>query len=433
MITIDHFTSLTDNEIIERAIAARDADGIVVIPPRESAIEPERSWWLLDRAILIPENTTILLQNCRIKLSDRCRDNFFRTANCGIGIPDPAPIRNVHLKGEGFCILEGADHPRATGDGGKLLADPCPYLPEDLCRYAPWVSPERKAAGKPDWHDMHDHSFGTDANAAGESHYGDWRGIGVLFANVTDFSIENLHIVDSHGWGISLEACSEGFIRGIDFSACMSVEVDGMLQNTENQDGIDLRNGCHHIIVSDITGHTGDDVVALTAIVPDHYDYMPGGSLCTTHVMPNNWDTRDRDIHHITIRNVAAASQLCWVVRLLPCNTHIHHVTIENILDTAPNNAPSRGAGKGCILLGEGDSAYGKNLPDSLSDISVSHVLCHRSNVIDLPGYLTNSTLSNITNRGADGTILRHHRENALQNVKTDGLFCKGHQPFAKF
>ena len=46
-----------------------ELSGIVVIPPRESGIEPERTYWRIDRAILIPENTTVVLQNCKIKLS----------------------------------------------------------------------------------------------------------------------------------------------------------------------------------------------------------------------------------------------------------------------------------------------------------------------------------------------------------------------------
>ena len=122
----------TDNEILESLIANRGEDGVVYIPARESDVEPERNWWLLDRAILIPENTTVILQNCKIKLSDRCRDNFFRSANCGIGIENPERIRNIHLKGEGLCILEGADHPRGTGDGSKIINHPAPYLPADI-------------------------------------------------------------------------------------------------------------------------------------------------------------------------------------------------------------------------------------------------------------------------------------------------------------
>ena len=111
MRTVNDFAGKTDNERIEEAIRNRHGD-IVVIPPRVSDIEPERDWWLLDRAILLPENTTVLLQNCRIKLSDKCRDNFFRSANCGLGIENPQPIGNIHIRGVGDCVLEGADHPR---------------------------------------------------------------------------------------------------------------------------------------------------------------------------------------------------------------------------------------------------------------------------------------------------------------------------------
>ena len=140
MINVNDYICPTDSETIERAMAARTADGIVVIPPRVSDIEPERSCWLIDRAILIPENTTVVLQNCKIKLSDRCRDNFFRSANCGMGIEFPEVIHNIHIRGEGLCVLEGADHPRAVGDGSKLLHNPCPHRAEDIIAIdADWV------------------------------------------------------------------------------------------------------------------------------------------------------------------------------------------------------------------------------------------------------------------------------------------------------
>ena len=76
------------------------------------------------------------MRNCKIKLSDKCRDNFFRTANCGMGIDEPEKIKNVHVIGEGRAILEGADHPRASGDGSKILANPCPFEEEDVLKYA---------------------------------------------------------------------------------------------------------------------------------------------------------------------------------------------------------------------------------------------------------------------------------------------------------
>ena len=69
MKTANDYQGLTDNERIEAAIREREGN-IVIIPQRKSNIEPERTWWLLDRAILLPSDTTVILENCRIKLSD---------------------------------------------------------------------------------------------------------------------------------------------------------------------------------------------------------------------------------------------------------------------------------------------------------------------------------------------------------------------------
>lgn len=418
MVNANDFHGATDSETLELAIRSRTPDGVVVVPPRVSADEPERTTWLIDRAVLIPENTTIVLQNCRIKLSDRCRDNFFRTANCGFGFPDPAPIRNVHIRGEGTPVLEGADRPRASGDSSKRLHDPCPHRPEDIVAIdADWVPEDRKKTGKLDFWDIHNHSFGTDAGKPGESQFGDWRGIGILFANARDFSIENLRIVESHGWGISLEACSYGRIERIDFDARMSKEIDGMLMNMENQDGIDIRNGCHHILISDITGETGDDVIALTAIVPDRETYRPGGSLRSTHVMPNDWTKRERDIHDIIIRNVTAFSYLCWLLRLLPANTRIYNVVIDGLIDSRPAGHPNGGT----LLLGDG-GGYGANHPESMAGITISNVIANSSTAITLAGFLKDSVISNVVNRNPEAPVLRVVRENGMENVVTSGL-----------
>ena len=142
MINVNDYKGKTDSETIENALRHKHPDGIILIPPRESDIEPERKYWLIDRAILLDENTTVVLRNCKIKLSDKCRDNFFRSANCGFGLPDPKEMKNIHIRGEGFCVLEGAEHPRATGDGGKILLNPCPHFPEDICAVRPEYVPE---------------------------------------------------------------------------------------------------------------------------------------------------------------------------------------------------------------------------------------------------------------------------------------------------
>lgn len=405
MVYVNDFISNNDNDTIQAAIENRGADGIVVINPRSFKTEPERDYWLLDRAILLPENTTVILQNCTIKLSDKCRDNFFRSANCGMGIEFPERLKNIHIRGEGSCTLLGADHPRATGDGSKILANPCPYDTDEIKKLGKWA-PEQ-------WHD---YSYGTDADKTNESQYGDWRGIGILLANVEHFSIENLRIVDSHGWGISLEECANGRVTRIEFDARMNKIIDGLRSNMENQDGIDLRNGCHHIIISDITGCTGDDIVALTAVCSDKY--YPGGSLCNTHVMHNDWTRRERDIHDIVIRNVVGYSCHCCMVRLLPIYSSIYNVVIDGIIDSAPAGQPN-----GCaLLLGELDGIYGKNLPDSMRNIMISNVSSGGMHAINIAGYLTDSVITNVIYRGNLYEGIKYGRPDCAKNVSVSNF-----------
>lgn len=415
MVNVNDFLFGSDNEAFEKAIASKTADGIVVVPPRKAGADSERSYWLLDRAILLPENTTVILQNCKIKLSDKCRDNFFRSANCGMGIEFPEKIQNIHICGEGLCVLEGADHPRATGDSSKLLHAPCPHFFEDICKVADWVPAERRTPDKLEFWDVHNHSYGTDAGKDGESQYGDWRGIGVLLANVENFSVLGLKIVKSHGWGISLEACSNGRVEKIEFDSNMYKEIDGMPMNMENQDGIDIRNGCHHIIVSDITGRTGDDVIALTAIADP--DYKAGGSTRSTHVMHNDWTKREKDIHDIVIRNVVAHSYLCFVVRLLPALTSIYNIVIDGIVDDSDNCQ----AANGTLLLGDMGN-YGENKPDSMRNVTVSNIVCNSRNAIFLQGFLTDSVICNVVNKNPNCSAITVTREDGMKNVSTFNL-----------
>ena len=410
MVHANDFRGSSDSEILQNAVNGKDADGIVVISPRVQDSEPERSYWLLDSAITLPQDTTVILQNCKLKLSDACRDNFFRSSNCGLGIEEPELIRNLHIRGEGLCILEGADHPRATGDSSKLLHAPCPHFPEDICRVADWIPEERRSPDKLDFWDIHNHSYGTDAGKMGESQYGDWRGIGILFANVENFSISGIRIKESHGWGISLESCSHGRIEKIDFDARMHKCIDGMVMNMENQDGIDLRNGCHHITISDVTGCTGDDVIALTAIAANP-GYEHGGVLMSTHVMNNDWTKREKDIHDIIIRNVTAHSYLCYTVRLLPVMTRIYNVIIDGVIDTAKDYHAA-----GTLLLGD-NGIYGENRPDSMQNIMISNISCHSQRSVFVQGFLSDSTITNVVNRNPNCPAVTVERENGLSNV----------------
>lgn len=378
----------TDVERINRAIEAAAKSGAKVVIPRINGKGAERKEvWVLDSAILLRSDTTLELENCRLKLSDRCRDNFMRSANCGMGIGEIKPMRNIHIRGVGTAVLEGADRPRATGDSGKTL-------------------------GK--------RTYGSDVGVAGESQTGDWRNIGILMAYVESFSIENLAMKDSHCWAISLERCSGGRLRDLTFESSGFKMIDGARRPILNQDGIDLRLGCHDILIENISGYTGDDLVALTAIPSDN---RPAGSAGSTMVS----DCKDRgegrdDIRHVMIRNVRGYCRGGHhIVRLLNTSgVKMYDIVIDGLIDSSPAEVQCRAAVK------IGDTAYGGGIAP-LGDtrrIIISNVISKSKHTVLIGGSLCDSIITNIIRRGADGEAVtaasgaQHVRDVTIGNVR---------------
>jgi hypothetical protein len=350
----------SDVERINQAVMAAAGTGKrVVIPRRKVGGGGDRDVWLLDAAILVPGDTVLELDNCHLKLSDQCRDNMIRSANCGEGITDIQPLRGIHIYGVGSVLLEGADRPRATGDGGKTL-------------------------GK--------QTFGTDSGVERESQTGDWRNIGILLASVEDFSIRNLAMKDSHCWAISLERCAHGTLRDLDFASGGRKVIDGVEQTILNQDGVDLRMGCHDILIENITGYSGDDLIALTAI--PNADSV-AGSLRSTMVS----SCRDRgegldDIRHVIIRNVRGYCKGGHhIVRLLNTSgVRMHDIILDGLIDTSPAEMRCRAAVK------IGDSHYGGGVAP-LGDtfrIIVNNVMSRSEHTIMIGGSLCDSIISNV-------------------------------------
>jgi len=360
----------SDVERINRAIESAAGAGCRVVIPRVNVSGGQRSdAWLLDSAILLRSDVTLELDHCRIKLSDRCRDNFMRSANCGLGITDIKPMRNIHIRGIGRVVLEGADRPRSTGDSGKVIGT---------------------------------RTYGTDAGVAGESQTGDWRNIGILLAFVESFSIENLSMVDSHCWAISLERCAHGTLRDLDFASSGFKMIDGTRQTVLNQDGIDLRLGCHDILLDNITGYTGDDLVALTAMPLAN---RPAGSMSST--MVSDCEARGQgldDIRHVILRNIRGYCRGGHhIVRMLNTpGARMHDILLDGLIDTSPEDVRCRAAVK------IGDTAYGGGaapLGDT-SRIIVQNVVSKSTHTILIGGSLSDSILTNIIRHGLPGEVL---------------------------
>lgn len=232
-ISPNNYKTGTQSERIQKAInAAKNTTGKVVIP-RYDAIA-KKSIWLIDQAILLPSDFELELNNCTIKLSDKCRDNFIRSANSGLGINIVSPLKNIKIIGKGNVLLKGADHPRATGDHNKTLS----------------LNPSR-----------FDQSYGTDAGKPGINQKGGWRNHAIILAYTDGFEVSGITLKDYHGHGLVLERCTNGKVSDITFNVRQAVNVDGTDKQILNQDGMGIRFGCKNILIANCRGRSGDDFI----------------------------------------------------------------------------------------------------------------------------------------------------------------------------
>ena len=263
----------TDSESIQNAVNLAAEKGIFkVVIPRINARTGE-SIWIIDRTIRLPSEMCVVLDNCLMQMADDvvggffCSDNLFTER----GTVLEERMSGITIRGEGLAILDGGN-PTALNEGTqKELGVP-------VCLNTP-----------------------------------------IFFMNVEGFKVENISITNQRYWGMRFEFCAKGIIRDILFSVC---------QDRRNQDGINLRNGCHDILIENIHGQTGDDMIALSAIDTNtkkgfNIDY------------PLIVEGHDWDIHDVIIRNISGAAVRHPLVALRNHNgAKMYNIHIENISDT---------------------------------------------------------------------------------------------------
>lgn len=357
----------SDSERIALALkAAQEQNGTVRIVARNAT--DGRAFWLIDEAILVFDNMTLMIDNCTIQLSDQARDNFIRSANCGVGITDVKPMGNVRIIGVGNAVLLGAEHPRATGDGAKTLGV---------------------------------RSYGTDGGKPNEKQTGDWRNIGILLACVHHFTLENIVIKEAHCWAIALEKCTNGVIRNIGFYATEKRLIDGVPEPILNQDGLDLRAGCRDILIDTLTGHTGDDMLALTGICLKNAD---AGTL-DHGVSGGKFGDPANDIQNVIIRNVIGHSAGGHnIARFLnSAGLCMRNIVLDGLIDTSPEAVTAHAA----VRIGDAQPAWGGVTPlGDTSAFQIRNVFSKARSAILVSGSLCDSVIDGVFNANPEGLAL---------------------------
>jgi polygalacturonase len=348
----------SDIHRIQSAInTAKGTTNIITIPSRNAN---GTNLWLLDSAILLPANMTIILENCTLQLSDQSRDNMFRSDNVGMGILNPKWNHNVRIIGVGNVTLKGANNPRATGDGARTLVS----VPQQ---------------GRV--------SYGSDAGREGIKQKGDWRNIMILIAYVDGFTLKNVSIENSHAWAVSFERTRNAHVSDIRIDNPEEIDIGGRKVIVSNKDGINLRQGCKNFRIDNISGKSGDDFIALSSLstrapVPEN------GDLNSTMVTSGLWRGPEDDAEQIMITNISCQTKFRGVAIRASDSASIHHVYIDGL-----HTRKWDGYHNSILIGGKG---YGQpSQPGKIHDIYAMNITGEGRSLILVEAPIANCTFMN--------------------------------------
>lgn len=366
-----------DSAMIQEAVDVASATGGTVVIPRMNERTGE-CIWNIDRAIRLHSGSVICLDNCVLRQVDGIFDNIFVNSNQGtpLGFTREGKQYDIKIYGLGNALLDGGNHNGFTeftqkGEDKKPMFYNCIFN----------------------------------------------------FLNTERICIENVRIVNQRYWGMVFHYCAHSRISNIDFYAPATVP---------NQDGIDLRTGCNHFVIENITGTTGDDTVALTCLKSRFDDAIAPAQL-------------DDAIHHVTIRNVCATTSYSLVRLLNHYGKKLYNIIVENIMESAERDvAQERGKDNppldektaiqrngATVRIGEnfyfGDGE--KATPEDTYNITVRNVTGRMRMGIKANCALSNALFDNIQIYGDGGTGV-YFGEGKVKNITVKNIgYSLVHKP----
>ena len=340
----------TDAEQIQNAIAEAKSNGTNRVVISRHNDRTGEDIWNIDRTVFLPSDIEIVLDNAHLRLADGVFCNMFANENLTkeISRTSAGEQKNITLRGIGNAILDGGTYNGLSEENS--LQDGRPHI-----------------------------SVNTT----------------LLFFNVSNLRVENLSVINQRWWGMTNIFVHDAVFRNLRFEADLSrIDSDGVHHPDEvpktyneiyvkNADGIDLRIGCHDVLIENITGFTEDDTVALTAL---------GGFERKLRLIVEGQST---DIHDVKIRNIASDSYMCAVVRLLNDEGNkLYNIDVDGVTHVYSGKHTKRPE----FVVRIGDMNYAKK-HSTLGDthrISVKNVYSHGKFAVGLFKGLVDAELDNI-------------------------------------
>lgn len=338
--------SASDSEVIERCFAEAEkvnGDKTVIFDGKD---------YFIDRAILVPSDTQIIVDNCTIKQNDYVFDNIFRGNNLIIngidpyGVPiDVTPISNIKIIGKGDAKIIGTNKPRVG--------------------YHPFFNEYQPMVGD----------------------FWGWRTLAFCFSFGVGIEISGLKLRQTMCWAISFDNCQECYIHDIDIQS-----------NVKNGDGIDFRSGCNHCTVENITGFTSDDTIACTALSRGKTERPLSRYLSPLEPYNASHENIDRSIHHIKINNISTGGYHHGVICLSAYGNQVHDIEISNITETCDGGRQATVK----IYTGYGDGYNGGDI----HDIKIENVVSEKARYALLVNCeAENLSVKNLVQNNHDGEV----------------------------
>ena len=322
-----------DSETIQNAVEKACKEGLrKIVIPRYN-MRADSTEWRIARCILLPSDFTVILDNCYMVQETGAFENIF--ANSYAFDETKRDIKyeqkNISIIGVGNVVLDGGKHNRLREKTTRKFGLPTIWLNDIM-----------------------------------------------FWLNVNGLRIENINIQHQRYWAINHVFTRNVTLKNIHFYA---------IPHVNNMDGIDLRVGCNNFTIENITGRTGDDVVALTSL----WGYSEKKSIIAG---------KDPDIHDVKMRNIKGDPDRCYCVRLLNHDGNkIYNIDIDTIMDTSDYVSKHR---INCAF-GMGSPVYYKVRPMA-------------------EGELYNIKVKNISTRAGDAVFFNYALKDAeISNIHTFG------------
>ena len=351
------FWGENDSQTIQNAVNYAEETGLgEVIIPRFND-RTGKALWDLPEAVLLPSDMTIILDGCHLRHADDTMDNLFRNRNMWteLGGTLEGEQHDIRIIGRGNALIDGGKH---NGIFEQHLRDN-PEKYKSMLYQTP-----------------------------------------ITLANVRRVEVRGIRFFETRYWAVCFHCCSWGHVSEL------HIENSGLY---ENQDGVNLRIGCEYFTIENITGWTGDDVVALTA--------MAWGNSAALKVEGKTWDT-----HDITIKNIIASSHGCGIIRfLVEGGAREYNLTVDGIKDITQSVSGT------ALLIGTSDNHFA-DPPHQMTDfknVVIRNVTTCSQRAISIGETCRDVLIENVTTYGPNQVAVRFYDNFECENLTIRNLTCR--------